>query len=220
MRKKNYKVLLVVLSFIGCFSSVEGALKITQIMYNMRGDDGNGEGAWEWVEIYNDGDSAVDLTGYVFDDVGWVCFSSPNITSGSISASGFAYLYNEDAIDKVDFIRAWGECNAVGVTGGSTNFRLSNRGDKIGLWSSISAYKNDYRTYTNVVDSVAYGSGDGDGWPSSTDGCAIYLRDLDSDNTVAENWALASEFSVDGDRVIVSDFKGKSYAAISMIDKQ
>ncbi|MEO0831263.1 MAG: lamin tail domain-containing protein, partial [Pseudomonadota bacterium] len=71
----------------------------SEIMFN----PASAEDDWEWVEIANTGASAVDLTGWVFDDFNSVAHSAANIAGGMIDAGGVAILYNADDLAAADF---------------------------------------------------------------------------------------------------------------------
>jgi hypothetical protein len=51
---------------------------ITEIMYNPSSNETN----WEWIEIYNPDVAAVDLAGWVVDDINGLAHTSANIASG------------------------------------------------------------------------------------------------------------------------------------------
>ncbi|MEM7556367.1 MAG: DUF4347 domain-containing protein, partial [Cyanobacteria bacterium P01_A01_bin.84] len=156
-------------------------LLISEIMYN----SGSDEPDWEWIEVYNTGDTTVDLTGYILDDDDNNALTIANINSGSIAANQTAILYNADAITENDFIAAWG--NGINLIGVNNWSQFNNTGDKIGLWSSFDSYSGDHKTQTNAIDTVEYGTGFPDGNKVS-----IYLSDLNTDNSIGTNWSISS----------------------------
>lgn len=209
-------VMAVILFCLVICPQATAALKITQIMYDMYGDDGGENCAWEWVEIYNNGGSSVSLSGYVFDDGNGTAHGGSNISSGTIAAGGYAYLYNEDEIDKADFIKVWGKCNAVGVTGWAAN-GLNNTGDKVGIWSSYASYSGDHSSHSSALDSVQYTNASP--WPVSNNSGSIYLTNISADNDTGSNWDLAVSGalgdSISGSRILVDSKESTEYAAIN-----
>ncbi|MEM6609424.1 MAG: ExeM/NucH family extracellular endonuclease [Pseudomonadota bacterium] len=160
---------------------------ISEIMYN----PASSEDDWEWVEIYNSGTGAIDLSGWVFDDINSTAQSSANIASGSVSAGGSAILYNADDLTAADFEAAWGSgINLIAVTGWSAA-ALNNGGDTVSLWESFAAYSGDNTSHSNTVVTVAYD--DAGDWPSDDGNASIYLTDLSADLNDGTNWALSTD---------------------------
>ncbi|ESA36976.1 endonuclease exonuclease phosphatase [Leptolyngbya sp. Heron Island J] len=150
-------------------------LVISEIMFN----PASAESDWEWVELFNAGANAVDLSGYVIDDNNGTAVSSANIASGVIQAGETAILYNADAVSEADFTAAWGTgINLVAVTDWSA-LGLNNGGDTIGLWDSFASYSGDNQTQANALISVSYDGTLDDGAGS------IYLTDLRDQNSFA-----------------------------------
>lgn len=189
-------------------------LKIVQIMYDVFGDP-DPNSAWEWVEVYNDGPMAANLSGYVFSDGNSATLSGANISSGIILPKKTAYLFNGELISANDFIDKWGRTNAIAVsTWPSTG--LENTSDTVGLWSSYSEYSGDQTTHARAIDSVTYSSASP--WPVSTLPRAIYLKDIDADHTNGANWATAlfddRGKTVSLGRLVVEDQGGVEYGAM------
>ncbi|QEG34030.1 lamin tail domain-containing protein [Bythopirellula goksoeyrii] len=154
-------------------------LYFSEIMFN----PASPEDDWEWVELYNSTLSAVDLSGYIFDDDDNPEIATGNIASGSIAAGGTAILYNADDVSSADFAAAWGgSLNLVGVT---TWPALGNSsGDAIVL-------KNGSGTTVASQSFLA-----ADGFPNAN-GSSISPFDLSSDLADGGNWDL----SLDGDSI-------------------
>jgi len=160
---------------------------ITEIMY----DPNSAEDNWEWIEIYNTGNSSIDLAGFVIDDYNSVVHSSANITSGTLAAGEQAVLYNVDDVSAADFQAAWGTINLIPVTHWSA-MALNNSGDKVSLWDSFASYAGDHVVHANAIDTVDYA---GAGFPDPV-GKSIYLTDLFADNNVGTNWATSTDGGV------------------------
>lgn len=145
-------------------------LVISEIMFN----PSSSEDDWEWVELFNAGDSAVDLSGYVIDDINSTAVTDANIASGVIQAGETAVLYNADDVSAADFTAAWGTgINLVAVTDWfALGLNNGSSGDTIGLWDSFASYTGDNQTQDNALISVTYDGTLDDGAGS------IYLTDL------------------------------------------
>ncbi|TAF34450.1 MAG: ExeM/NucH family extracellular endonuclease [Cytophagales bacterium] len=160
-------------------------LVMTELMYNCNSPEPTNQ--WEWVEIYNAGATAVNLSGFVFDDDEGAPLAAANIASGSIPAGQTAVLYNADALAAADFSAAWGSgINLVAVTNWPS---LSNNDDVIALWQSIGSY--GARVFANAIDQVSY-----DGvspWPIPNNASSIYLNvaPTTAANDIAANWTLS-----------------------------
>ena len=142
-------------------------LVISEVMFNPASDEDD----WEWVELFNAGNSAVDLSGFVLDDNNGTAVGSANIASGVIEAGATAVLYNTDDVSATDFSAAWGAgINLIPVTDWSA-LQLNNGGDTVGLWDSFANYTGDNQTQANALISVTY--------PNIDDGFgSVYLTDL------------------------------------------
>jgi len=155
---------------------------ITEIMY----DPNSQETVWEWVELYNPGSVALDLTGYVLDDNDANPVTDANIESGTIPAGGAGVLYN--SIVPLEEVRtAWGaDINWIAVTNWSA---LGPTTDRVGLWRDIGLYTDDYTTHNETVDDVSYQSAEP--WPPKNNSASIYLTDLALDNSLPGGWSLS-----------------------------
>ena len=141
-------------------------LVITEISYNPAE---SGTDSTEYVEIYNNGSSSVDLTGYYFSSGFDYTFSS-----GSVAPGGFAVVaVNAAAVE-----------NRYGISGVYewTSGGLSNGGEGITLRDNNGA----------VVDTLRYD--DNAPWPGNTDGqgASMVLCDANSDNADGANWSTSS----------------------------
>ncbi len=138
---------------------------ITEIMYN---PPESGTDSLEFIELYNNGETAVNLIGYTFTS--GVEFTFPGYSLG-------AGEYVVIAADSAKIENNFGVPAFQWVSGA-----LSNGGEEIVLVDGTAA----------VVDSVDYS--DGNGWPSGADaaGASLVLCDVTSDNADAANWQAAS----------------------------
>ena len=187
--KKN---LLTTLFMWFLMSNVTAQLKITEIMYNPRSDEDD----WEYVELYNSSNSAIDLAGYVIDDGNGWYVTSPNITKGSVPAKGTVVLYNADDVEADSFKAAWGSSIDLIAVSNWQRMGLNNSGDDVALWSSMSDYGKDTMspsgiTFGNSVNHVEYDD-DGTVWPIDDSYSSIQLTATSADNSIAKNWALSN----------------------------
>ena len=117
--------------------TVAGAMRITEFMYN-----GAGTGAGEFVEFTNIGGTAVDMTGWSFDD--------NSRTAGSENLSGFGTVQPGESViftelTVSDFRTKWNLCPTIKIVGGSTNGL--GREDEINL----------YDASNTLIDRLTYG---------------------------------------------------------------
>ncbi len=138
---------------------------ITEIMYN---PPEIGNDVLEFIELYNNGSTAVNLIGYTFTSGVDYTFPGFNLGAGE---------YVVVAVDSALFETNFGVSAFQWESGA-----LSNSGELIALANGDGV----------VVDSVDFS--DGNGWPSSADGegASLVLCDVSSDNNDAANWQAAS----------------------------
>lgn len=142
---------------------------ITEIMYN---PPEAGTDSTEFVELYNNGSSTVDLTGYSINPTS----TTYTFTSGTIKPTEyFVITVNSRALN-----------NTYGVGTAQqqwTNGGMSNTGKAILL---LDASKN-------TVDSVFYSNQSP--WPieAGGNGASLRLCDPNSDNSLASNWTASDE---------------------------
>ncbi len=170
----------------GSLSGGTPQLVISEIMYNPASAEDN----WEWIEVYNAGATAVDLTGFVIDDNNGVAHSVANIAGGTIAAGSSAVLYNVDDVTATDFTDAWGDVVLIPVTNWGA-MSLNNGGDTIGIWEDFTAYSGDNVAQLNTIENVTYD--DANGWPSDDNSGSIFLNDLTADNNLGANWTLSTD---------------------------
>jgi len=127
----------------------------------------------EWVELYNKGEAAVDLSGWSFD--GGIDFNFP---AGTLIAAGDYLVVAKDAAALATTF--------PGIAGrivGNFEKKLGNSGDLLRLEDALG----------NPVDEVRYF--DGGNWPGLADGggSSLELRDPDADNSHPQAWAASDE---------------------------
>ncbi len=181
------------IALIGALSaaSAHGAVMITEIMYNSAGDSTWGDGAGspnctEWVELYNSGPAVVDISGWKLDDEDATNWGP--IPAGSVLQPGEVAILC-DVTQEADFRSFWG------VPSGLKVFQVT----WAALANSASA-TNEVLVLLDAanteMDKANYEAGT-NGWPASTDGRSIYLKDISLDNNVGANWGLSAP-GVDG----------------------
>jgi hypothetical protein len=124
-----------------------------------------------WVEFFNCGSNAVDLTGWRLDE--GIDYRFPSNTT--IAPGGYLVVANDPAAFQANF-------PGINVVGPYTN-ALSHRGERIVLKDSAD----------NPADSVHYF--DDARWPRQADGrgSSLELRDPFADNAAGEAWAASDE---------------------------
>ncbi len=160
---------------------------ITEIMYNPASKEDN----WEWVEIYNTTGAAIDIAGWVIDDINGTAHGSANIAAGVVPANSSAVLFNADDISAADFEAAWGAGATLIAATNWAAMALNNGGDQVGLWDSFANYSGDNTVHANTVVTVDYD--DAAPWPVDDGSGSIYLTSLAADFTDGANWALSGD---------------------------
>ena len=140
-------------------------LVITEIMYN---PPESGTDSLEFIEIYNNGNIAADLTGYYFSDGVTGTFPSELLQAGD---------YILFAVDSVAMFNTFGVEAYQWTNGG-----LSNGGETIEISDAAGT----------IIDAVTYD--DYTPWPTSADGNgpSLSLCDPSSDNADAANWSASA----------------------------
>jgi len=142
-------------------TEVNADIVINEIHYNPCGDQGN-DGDFEFLELYNNGDTEVDLTGWMLSNAVDYTFSEATIAAGEyIIVAVNAASYEGNGYQVFQFF------------GG-----LTNSGETITLLDFTAG----------VADEVAYS--DNAPWPTSPDGScpSLELIDTNADNNDAANW--------------------------------
>ena len=131
---------------------------------------GTAKNTGDWVEVYNPGTTAVDMTGWIFKD-GDNKHSFPFPAGYSLPANGYVVI----AEDLAAFKAAAPEVTNVV---GSTAFGLSSTGEYVRLYNNVG----------QLVDSVNFEIVSP--WPSGAagTGATLELKDYILDNTDGNNW--------------------------------
>ena len=132
-----------------------GKIAITEFIQNPNGDDG----AYEWVEIYNYDDHAINLNGWHLEDEDSDNFALPDF---ELAAGEFAIL----TVDKQAFIDQWLGGVDNGLVFEWSNLFLSNSSDELLIRDADG----------NIVWRLAYGNDDESGF-------SFFLADDDFANT-------------------------------------
>ncbi len=128
----------------------------------------------EFIEITNNGNQNVNLTGFYFSQLG-ISYQFP--ANSNIGAGKKIILAGKETM----FQQFYGT-----IPFGQFTRNLSNKSEKIVLADA----------FGNVIDSVRYQ--DSLPWPVEADGGGYFLQlnDLNAENSLAENWTISSNLSV------------------------
>ena len=157
----------------GCSDFDLPPLVISKIHYhpmdwwNINGD------LFEFIEITNNGDEEVDLTGIYFRELG-VTYQFPD---NAHIAGRQAIVLCSDSLMFTEFYNT--------TPFGQYTRKLSNKSENLVLADA----------WGNIIDQVHYS--DSLPWPMEADGEGPYLelKDLDSDNSLAENWTTGNDLT-------------------------
>ena len=151
----------------------DAGVVITEIMPNPAAvSDSYGE----WFEIHNTTDSTIDIAGWVIKDVGSDEHMIANDTMSILIVSGDYFILARNVDETLN--------GGLVADYAYTGFTLSNSEDEIILTDAAGA----------VVDEVHYTNA----WIFSN-GIAMEIHDLESNNNVAENWYAPTVQYGDGD---------------------
>ena len=157
----------------GCADVDLPPLVISKIHYHPMDWWGYDGDLFEFIEITNNGDNDVDLTGIYFRELG-VTYQFPN---GSHLPAREALVLCSDSLSFVDYYNA--------VPFGQYTRKLSNKSENLVLADA----------WGNIIDQVHYY--DSDPWPTEPDGNGPYLelKNLDADNSLPENWTYGDDLT-------------------------
>ena len=160
-------------SYDGCSDVDLPPLVISKIHYhpmNWWNIDGD---LFEFIEITNNGDEEVDLTGVYFRELG-VTYQFPD---NAHIAGRQAIVLCSDSLMFTEYYNT--------TPFGQYTRKLSNKSENLVLADA----------WGNIIDQVHYS--DSLPWPLEADGEGPYLelKDLDSDNSLAENWGIGDDLT-------------------------
>ncbi|MEK7257315.1 MAG: lamin tail domain-containing protein, partial [Bacteroidota bacterium] len=146
------------------FNSFSQNIVISEIMYNNPGVDD-----YEYVELYNNGSTTVNLGGWAFTK--GITYTFPSV---SMAPGDFLVVAKDSAIFEAAF-------GVAAFQWGANGGALNNSGETILLVNSSSGF----------VDSVAYAAASP--WPGAANGlgASLVLCDFGSNNNLPGNWAAA-----------------------------
>ena len=133
----------------------------------------------EFIEITNNSDAPVDLTGVYFRELG----ITYNFPVGATLAAYDSLLLCSDSLVFIDY---------YGVTPfGQFNRNLSNKSENLVLADA----------WGNIIDEVHYY--DSDPWPTEADGEGPYLQliDLNLDNSLPESWTVGNNITFTAEHI-------------------
>lgn len=168
------RIVFISISFFIFISNTEAKVVINEIMYHpssLNSDD-------EYIELYNDSSSQVDLSGWAFTD--GIQYLFPN--GASIGAKSYVVV----SASPDGFIQTY----AAGLPFGPFNGRLSNDGEKIELT----------RFDGSIADAFTYH--DELGWPEIADGFGPSVERLHSEMEpdYAGSWRASPDMGTPGQR--------------------
>ncbi|MBC8002266.1 MAG: lamin tail domain-containing protein, partial [Opitutaceae bacterium] len=168
-------------------------VKLTDLIINeILFDPITGDGDDEYVELFNRGTNAVNLTGWRLQNA-----VSYNIPTNTIVAAGRYLVLAKNAARLRTNYSVLNLTNCLGNYGGS----LGNGGEHIELTKpdDLVSTNSQGQLKTNIihirVDEVHYGPGGRWGKWAGGGGSSLELRDARSDNRLAPNWADSDESS-------------------------
>ena len=128
---------------------------------------------FEFIEITNNGDETIDLTGIYLRELG-ITYQFPN---GAHVAGHQAFVLCADSLMFEEFYNT--------TPFGQYTRKLSNKSENLVIADA----------WGNIIDQVCYS--DSLPWPMEADGNGAYLqlKDLDSDNSLAENWTTGDDLT-------------------------
>lgn len=149
-------------------TATQAQIVITEILYNIPGSGENEE----YVELYNNTASPINLTGYQMRDNSSTAI---DLTFGNVTIAANDYFII--AKDSLIFLAQYGFSPDYSWTAG-----LNNGGDDVILYDDLG----------NIIDSVGYNTSAP--WPTEgSQGYAIQLCDVNTDNADGANWGYSND---------------------------
>lgn len=159
-------------SYNGCDNVDLPPLVISKIHYHPADIDTINGNKLEFIQINNNGDEDIDLTGVYLRELG-ITYRFPN---GALLPARDSLVLCSDSLTYIQYYNNY--------PFGEYNRKLSNKSEKIVIADA----------WGNVIDEVHYA--DSEPWPTEPDGNGPYLQliDLNLDNSIAENWTYRYPF--------------------------
>lgn len=172
-------------SYSGCAEVDLPPLVISQIHYHPMDVDSVNDNRLEFIQITNNGDKEVDLTGVYLRELG-ITYSFPQ---GSVLAARDQLVLCSDSATYIEYYHR--------VPFGQYERKLSNKSENIVIADA----------WGNVIDEVCYQ--DDYPWPWEADGQGAYLQliDLDLDNSLPESWVAQYGFEGVSENNVSEGFK-------------
>jgi len=161
-------------NYSDCSNPFIPQLVISKINYHPNDSEGFESDDSEFIEITNNSNQIVNLTGIYLRELG-LTYQFPS--NSSIGAGEKIII----ASNQNTFQQRYGE-----TLFGQFTRNLSNKSEKLILADA----------FGNIIDSVTYS--DNAPWPVEADGNGYFLQltDLDSDNSLASNWIISSSLTI------------------------
>ena len=171
-------------SYDGCADLDLPPLVISQIHYHPLDVDSINGNQLEFIQITNNGDEEVDLTGVYLRELG-ITYSFPQ---GSSLAAHDQLVLCSDSVTYVEYYHK--------VPFGQYERKLSNKSENIVIADA----------WGNVIDEVCYQ--DDYPWPWEADGQGAFLQliDLNLDNSLPENWVAQFGFEAVSESAVPEGF--------------
>jgi hypothetical protein len=137
MTSTNFKTLFVAVA-LGCASSAaHAAIVITEVMSSSAHSGGTNNG--DWFELTNTGGSAVDITGWSWDD-NTNTAGSANFGGLTSIAAGQSVIFTEETVGaEASWISAWGLSGVTVVNLGSSVFQGLGALDSVNIYDASNA---------------------------------------------------------------------------------
>ena len=196
--------------------AARGEIVISELMYNPASDEGTPNDV-EWIEIFNAGQTPVEIGRWYFEDEDGKTGPLP---PGLIIKPAQAIVLIPDDQTPEDFRAAWGRNIAVYALSGW------NRGGMGGLANTASATNEVLQLKDeagNLKDQVNYQTG-AEGWPASTQGPSIFLLPghiSTGDNDLGKHWAHSEAGKLGATRnTVTPDYDGSDTGSPGVVVTQ
>jgi hypothetical protein len=173
---KTTHTIFAIVALLATVATASAELVITEVMYDPAGGNEH-----EYVELYNTGDTAIDLADYTLsDDPGQTSPNTYTLPGGTVEPNGTAVLIRIDGARlRANYENAWGMLNYVEVPSWPI---FTNGGDTVALYDPTDA----------LVAEVNYRASNG--FPAPNDSASVAILDPDAAMPYAgSNWVLSQD---------------------------